>query len=232
MKIIYAIQSLAFEDLGSFVPVLKDLGYQIQYLQLGVDVLNEALASKQPVIVLGGPIGVYETETYPYLTDFIAALTQRLKKNYPTLGICLGAQLIATALGAEVYKGHVKEIGWSRLVLNNQGLASPLRHLENVHVLHWHGDTFDIPESAKRLAGSMYYPNQAFSVGLNILALQFHAEVDPHTFERWLIGHTAELNQAQVDILTLRQENTYYGKSLQEKANLLLRDWLSNLIPV
>ena len=229
MKIIYAIQSLAFEDLGSFAPVLKDLGYQIQYLQLGVDVLNETLASKQPVIVLGGPIGVYETETYPYLTDFIAALTQRLKKNYPTLGICLGAQLIATAL---VYKGHVKEIGWSRLVLNNQGLASPLRHLENVHVLHWHGDTFDIPESAKRLAGSMYYPNQAFSVGLNILALQFHAEVDPHTFERWLIGHTAELNQAQVDILTLRQENTYYGKPLQEKANLLLRDWLSNLIPV
>jgi GMP synthase (glutamine-hydrolysing) len=80
MKTIYAIQSLAFEDLGSFVPVLKDLGYQIQYLQLGVDVLNEALASKQPVIVLGGPIGVYETETYPYLTDFIAALTQRLKR--------------------------------------------------------------------------------------------------------------------------------------------------------
>ena len=68
-------------------------------------------------------------------------------------------------------------------------------------------------------------------MGLNILALQFHAEVDPHTFERWLIGHTAELNQAQVDILTLRQENTYYGKPLQEKASLLLRDWVRNLSP-
>ena len=98
MKTIYAIQSLAFEDLGSFVPVQKDLGYQIQYLQLGVDVLNEALASKQPVIVLGGPIGVYETETYPYLTDFIAALTQRLKKNYPTLGIFCGFKYSGTTV--------------------------------------------------------------------------------------------------------------------------------------
>lgn len=232
MKIIYAIQTLTFEDLGSFVPTFECLGYRIQYLQLGVDVLDEVLASKQPVILLGGPIGVYETETYPYLADYIAALTQRLIRNYPTLGICLGAQLIATALGAKVHKGHVKEIGWSRLILNNQGLASPLKHLENVHVLHWHGDTFDIPDSAKRLAGSIYYPNQAFSIGLNILALQFHAEVNPHTFENWLIGHTAELNQAQIDILTLRQENIIYGDQLQEKANLLLRDWINNLIPV
>ena len=230
MKTIYAIQSLAFEDLGSFAAVLTNLNYHIQYLQLGVDQLDEALASKHPVIILGGPIGVYETTTYPYLSDFIAALSRRLAKNYPTLGICLGAQLIATALGAKVYSGHIKEIGWSRLTLTNQGLASPLKYLEQVHVLHWHGDTFDLPESAKHLASSVYYPNQAFSVGLNILALQFHAEIDPQYFERWLIGHTGELHHAQLDILTLRQENIRYGKQLQHHAKQLFSDWLSNLV--
>jgi GMP synthase (glutamine-hydrolysing) len=231
MKMIYAIQTLAFEDLGSFAQTLHDLNYQIRYLQLGVDDFEEALASQHPLILLGGPIGVYESETYPYLSDLIGALRTRLAKNYPTLGICLGAQMMATALGAQVYQGHVKEIGWSRLTITSQGLASPLRHLENVQVLHWHGDTFDLPESAKRLAGSIYYPNQAFSVGLNILALQFHAEVDPRTLEQWLIGHATELNQAKIDILKLRQENVLYGQSLQDKANLLLRDWLNHLIP-
>lgn len=231
MKMIYAIQTLAFEDLGSFAQTLNDLNYQIQYLQLGVDTLDDALASKHPVILLGGPIGVYETANYPYLSDLIDGLRTRLARNYPTLGICLGAQLIATALGAAVYQGHIKEIGWSRLTITSQGFASPLKHLENVQVLHWHGDTFDLPESAKRLAGSIYYPNQAFSVGLNILALQFHVEVDPKTLERWLIGHATELNQTKIDILKLRQENVLYGRLLQNKAHLLLSDWLKHLIP-
>lgn len=232
MKIIYAIQTLAFEDLGSFAQTLGDLNYHIQYLQLGIDAVDEALASKHPVILLGGPIGVYETASYPYLSDLINALGLRLAKNYPTMGICLGAQLIATALGGEVYQGHVKEIGWSRLTITSQGLASPLKHLEHVHVLHWHGDTFDLPESSKRLAGSIYYPNQAFAVGLNILALQFHVEVDPKSLERWLIGHATELNQEKIDILKLRQENVLYGQALLDKAKLLLRDWLNQLIPV
>lgn len=229
---IYAIQTLAFEDLGSFAQTLNDLNYQIQYLQLGIDAVDEALASKHPVILLGGPIGVYETASYPYLSDLINALGIRLAKNYPTMGICLGAQLIATALGAKVYQGHIKEIGWSRLTITSQGFASALKHLENVQVLHWHGDTFDLPESSKRLAGSIYYPNQAFAVGLNILALQFHVEVDPKTLERWLIGHATELNQAKIDILKLRQENVLYGQALLDKAKLLLRDWLNHLIPV
>lgn len=232
MKTVYAIQCLAFEDLGSFAQIFQDLGYQIIYVQLGVDDLSEVLQSRQLVVLLGGPIGVYETETYPYLLNFIEQIKIRLEKNYPTLGICLGAQLIASALGAKVYAGHVKEIGWGRLNLNSQGLASPLKYLENIHVLHWHGDTFDLPVQAKGLASSMYYPNQAFAVGLNILALQFHAEADPQTFERWLIGHTVELNKAGIDIVTLREENARYGQQLRHAANLLLRDWITNQIPV
>lgn len=232
MNTIYVIQSLAFEDLGSFAQVLKSLNYQIEYLQLGVDQLDQALASTQPVIILGGPIGVYETENYPYLIDFTDALRQRLIQNYPTLGICLGAQFIAAALDAKVYKGQVKEIGWSPLILSDEGLVSPLKHLKDVAVLHWHGDTFDLPASAKGLAASVHYPNQAFSIGSNILALQFHAEVETKRFECWLLGHSAELGQAQIDILKLRQDNLHYGKVLEEKANLLLREWLTNLVAV
>ncbi|AOA59755.1 glutamine amidotransferase [Acinetobacter larvae] len=232
MKKVYAIQTLAFEDLGSFAATLMELGYEIHYLQLGVDALQPALASTHPVILLGGPISVYDQVNYPYVSDLIAALQSRLRANLPTLGICLGAQFIAAALGAKVYAGHVKEIGWSRLSINNQGFNSPLRYLDDVAVLHWHGDTFDIPTAAKRLAGSIYYPNQAFAVGLNILALQFHVELDLKQIESWLIGHHHELHNAQIDILTLRQDSLRYGKALQDQAQRLLRDWIGNLIPV
>lgn len=147
-KTIYAIQHLAFEDLGSLEDVFYQLGFRVRYFEAGVDDLTAAFAHDGLTIILGGPIGVYETEDYPFLKDEIALLKQRLAGDKPTLGICLGAQLIAHALGAKVYAGHQKEIGWSPLSLSlrpNQVL-SPL--LNNVHVLHWHGDTFDLPENA------------------------------------------------------------------------------------
>lgn len=105
----------------------------------------------------------------------------------PTLGICLGAQLIAHALGAKVYAGHQKEIGWGPLSLSlrsNQVLSALLN---NIHVLHWHGDTFDLPENAVLLASSDVYTNQAFEVGNNILALQFHIETTQENFENGLL---------------------------------------------
>src|SRR5690606_9988829 len=107
-------------------------------------------------IILGGPIGVYETEDYPFLQKEIDLLKVRLENNLPTLGICLGAQMIAHALGAKVYAGHAKEIGWSTLQLATlpDNILAPLT---NVPVLHWHGDTFDLPENATLLASSSLY---------------------------------------------------------------------------
>ncbi|MBD0175356.1 glutamine amidotransferase-related protein, partial [Acinetobacter baumannii] len=156
-KTIYAIQHLAFEDLGSLEDVFYQLGFRVRYFEAGVDDLTPAFTHDGLTIILGGPIGVYETEDYPFLKDEIALLKQRLAADKPTLGICLGAQLIAHALGAKVYAGHQKEIGWGALSLSlrpNQVL-SPL--LNNVHVLHWHGDTFDLPENAVLLASSEIY---------------------------------------------------------------------------
>ena len=225
---VYAIQHLAFEDLGAWEDVFYQLGLRVRYFEAGIDDLRKAYEYKGLTIILGGPIGVYETVDYPFLQQEIDLLKVRLEKNLPTLGICLGAQLIAHALGAKVYAGHSKEIGWSKLTLpvaeNN-----PLQALENIEVLHWHGDTFDLPEQAELLASSDLYPNQAFRVGQNILALQFHAEVASESLEKWLIGHTCELRKAQINIPTLRADHQSYAPALEQAASSVLMHYLENL---
>lgn len=228
-KTIYAIQHLAFEDLGSLEDVFYQLGFRIRYFEAGVDDLSPALNYEGLTIILGGPIGVYETEDYPFLIDEISGLRQRLKDDKPTIGICLGAQLIAHALGANVYAGEQKEIGWSELEIKNveQNILSPLK---DTKVLHWHGDTFDLPENATLLASSAMYPNQAFSIGKNILALQFHLEILEESFEKWLIGHTCEIRNAQLSIQQLRNDNYLYAQDLEQKTQNLMRSFLEYLI--
>jgi len=228
MKTVNVIQHLAFEDLGSLEDVFYQLGFRVRYFEAGVDDLSPALNYEGLTVILGGPIGVYETEDYPFLVDEIAGLKQRLKANKPTIGICLGAQLIAHALGAKVYAGHQKEIGWSQLeikaVENN-----PLAALEHVEVLHWHGDTFDLPSNATLLASSAIYPNQAFSVGNNILALQFHLEITEHSFEKWLIGHTCEIRHAGLSIPQLRADNLAYATQLEDRTAKVIQHFLAHL---
>ena len=223
------VQHLAFEDLGSFAAPLLELGCEIQVVQVGVDDVGQAIDEAELLVVLGGPIGVYETERYPFLVDELGALERRLAARRPTLGICLGAQLIARALGAKVYPGGRKEIGWSELQLPQAGLQSPLQHLAGVPVLHWHGDTFDLPAGAELLASSAVYPHQAFRVGGNVLALQFHPEALTRQFERWLIGHTGELASAGLDVPTLREQARQHGPLLERAGQAMLRAWLADL---
>lgn len=222
------IQHLAFEDLGSFAPVLREQGWTWSCLQAGVDGLGAAREADL-LIVLGGPIGVCETDTYPFLTDELALLRERLAAGRPTLGVCLGAQLMAAALGARVYPGGRKEIGWSPLQLTPQGEASSLRHLQGVPVLHWHGDTFDLPAGSVHLARSDVYAHQAFAVGTHALGLQCHPEAQAQDFERWLIGHACELASAGLDVPALRQQARQFAPALAEAAAQMLRDWLHGL---
>ena len=228
---ITVVQHLSFEDLGSLDAVLRARGHAITYVQAGVDDVGAAMEAAPILVVLGGPIGVYEADRYPFLNDELAALTRRLQAQRPTLGICLGAQLMAGALGARVYPGGKKEIGFSPLQLTPAGQGSPLRHVGDTAVLHWHGDTFDIPEGAQCLAASTVYPHQAFAVGRHALALQFHIEAQTRTFERWLIGHTAELSAAGLDVTALRQQAHQYGPALESVAAAVLSDWLNGLNP-
>ena len=225
-----AIRHVAFEDLGSFEAPLREAGYDIEY----VDVAEQDVGQLDPlgpdlVVVLGGPIGVNDHAAYPVVTQEIELLRVRLAAGRPTLGICLGAQVMAVSLGASVYPGSEKEIGWLPLELTATSAPNPLAALQDVPVLHWHGDTFDLPDGCERLASTPICPNQAFSRGPNILGLQFHPELIAARFEHWLLGHASELGTSGVSPVVLRSDTGLYGKKLEEAGVLLLTEWLARL---
>jgi len=232
MKSATVIRHIAFEDLGTLEIALEKQGYTIKYLEAGVDDLTNIAPTEDMLIILGGPIGAYDEQDYPFLVDELRLLEQRLKADLPTLGICLGAQLMARALGARVYPGGQKEIGWSNIQLSEAGKNSPLVNLdvENTPVLHWHGDTFDLPEGATRLASSSLYENQAFSYGKATMGLQFHPEVTRTGLERWFIGHACEINSTSgISVEQLRADTVKYGHLLQEKAVEVWENWLESV---
>jgi len=226
-----AIRHVAFEDLGAFRAPLEAAGYGVEYLDVGVhDLARLDPLAPTLLVVLGGPIGVYEEAKYPFLVDEIALLERRLAADRPTLGVCLGAQLMARALGAAVAPGAHKEIGFGPLALTGAGRDSCLSVLEGAPVLHWHGDRFEIPTGATRLASTPLCDNQAFARGPNALALQFHPEAGmPGFFERWLIGHTVELANAGVDVAKLRAEHDALADGLRRRGEDCIARWLAGL---
>ncbi|MGE4411023.1 MAG: glutamine amidotransferase [Sphingobium sp.] len=228
LKTAAVIRHIHFEDLGTFEAVLTASGYRIHYYDIGMNELwTLDAAVPDLMVVLGGPVGVYETEAYPFLEEERQLLEMRLASGRPTLGICLGAQMIAAALGAKVAPMGHKEIGFSTLSLTEAGRVGPLRHLEGVPVLHWHGDAFDIPEGATSLATTALCATQGFAIGQNVLGLQFHAEVDACAgIERWLVGHAAELASARIDPRILRADATKHGPALREAARKTFTEWL------
>lgn len=231
-RTVVAIRHVAFEDLGSFAPALRRRGYAVSYREAGVDGLDTpAVDAADLLVVLGGPVGAYEEGHYPFLADELRLLERRLRAGRATLGICLGAQLVARALGARVYPGPAKEIGFAPVALTPEGLASPLAPLTEAGaaVLHWHGDTFDLPAGAVRLASTPATANQAFAVGRAVLGLQFHPEATLHGFEHWLVGHAAELAAAGVEPGDLRAQAARHAPALEARAARMLDAWLNGL---
>jgi GMP synthase (glutamine-hydrolysing) len=233
VKSVTAIRFVHFEDLGSFERTLGKYGYAVKY----VDAAGDEVSGLEPLgpdllICLGGPIGAYEDDIYPALRPVLKLIEHRLAVDRPMLGVCLGAQIIARALGARVYPGGHKEIGWSPLRLTKDGRGSSLRHLgpESTSVLHWHGDTFDLPDRAMLLASSELYAHQAFAVGRNVLGLQFHAEVTAAGLERWYIGHGCEIAATPgVEVTALRAGSQRFAPALENCATTFLGEWLDQI---
>jgi GMP synthase (glutamine-hydrolysing) len=224
------IGHVAFEDLDLLAPIIAGRGYTISYLQAGVDrIATAAMVSPDLLVVLGGPIGVYETDTYPFIVDEIAGIRARLAADKPMLGICLGAQLMAAALGARVAPGPTKEIGWAPVTLTAAGQNSVLSTLAATPVLHWHGDNCELPEGCERLASTTHCPVQAFRRTPSQLALQFHLEVDAARFERWLIGHTVELAKAGLDPAALRAQAHQQGAATAQAGRMVFSSWLDSI---
>ena len=219
-----------FEDLGTLGSVLAENQYEITYIDAGYDVPNpELIQNADLVVILGGPIGVYQIEAYPALQIEIEVARDRLQNRRPILGVCLGCQIMAAALGARVYPGSAgKEIGWKNLSLTATSETNPLLAFADCPVLHWHGDTFDLPEGATRLASTDLYENQAFSYGDNALALQFHIETDARSLERWFIGHAVEIDGvAGLGVSDLRAQTATHAEKLGRNAKRFFSHWLA-----
>ena len=234
MRKALVITHIAFEDLGSLAPALQAAGFAVEL----IDACTADFGRFDPLaadllVVLGGPIGVYETEQYPFLVEELALIRARLREKRATLGICLGAQLLAAAAGARVHPGSQgKEIGWFPIHAAPSSARFPAfaALLEpGLRLLHWHGDTFDLPDGADHLASSAAYPNQAFAIGRHALGLQFHAEVTAATLERWYVGHACELAQAAIDVRELRVQSRQFGAALERAAGVFWKECLAEL---
>ena len=220
-----ALSHLAFEDLGLLQPILQRRGFDI----LSVDVPSQGVPDDlgDLCVVLGGPIGVYDHPLYPFLTAEIAALQTRLETRSPTLGLCLGAQVLAVAAGGSVAPNPLgKEIGWSPVQITPAGLTSPLCHLDGTAVLHWHGDIITPPPQARILAATAKTACQAFAIGPTALGLQFHPEVTALGLERWLVGNVLELSLGHIDITQMRADNHALAPLLIPAVEALAHSWL------
>ena len=189
MKRLLVFQHVPHEILGTFNPLLKNAGFRIRYVNFGRTPDAQPEVEKYDgLIILGGPMCIDQTDQHPHLQTEIEAIQTAMERNMPILGICLGAQLIAAALGTKVYKNPVKEIGWYDVTPTDAGTKDPLfKHFAGTEkIFQWHGDTFDIPARGVHLASSPDCTHQAFRYGDRTYGLQFHLEVDAALIDRWL----------------------------------------------
>ncbi len=188
-KKLLVVQHVPYEILGTLDPLLRRAGFRIRYVNFSRHPHAEPkLEGYDGMIVLGGPMNLHQMDELPHLSREIALVEEAIERNLPTLGICLGAQLIAKALGASVHENPETEIGWYPLSLTEAGAADRLLgKLDTTEqIFQWHSDTFDIPAGAEHLATSPTCTNQAFRYGKNVYAFQFHLEVDAPMIERWI----------------------------------------------
>lgn len=189
MRRLLVLQHVPGEPLGHLDPLLRRAGLRLRYVNFGREPQARPDVKRYDgVVVLGGPMNVDQQDRYPHLTHEIELLQEATARNLGVLGICLGAQLLAAALGADVRPAPVPEIGWVPLEPRPDAAGDPLlRHIgHGQRVFQWHAQTFDLPPGAVHLAGSPTCPNQAFRHGERAWGFQFHLEADPALIGRWL----------------------------------------------
>ncbi|MCI5059515.1 MAG: gamma-glutamyl-gamma-aminobutyrate hydrolase family protein [Alphaproteobacteria bacterium] len=221
-------------DIGSFKTVLENRGLELD-IRLGyLDKIEEIDPLEHDIaIFMGGPMLVDQIDIYPYIGHEISYIEKRLAADKPLLGVCLGAQLMANALGANVYRGpDGPEIGWHNIQVTPDGQSSPVSHLDEKHTMmyHWHIDVFDLPKGATLLASSNQYENQAFSYGKNALGVQFHPELNAANFEFIMALAGGFLPDPSQQVPMLRAQTEVHGDTLETQTAKFLNSWLDEVM--
>jgi GMP synthase (glutamine-hydrolysing) len=226
---VLGFRHVPFEDFGHIRPTLERRGIAIQ----GVDLYQNpdqpvAWDSADGLVFMGGPMSA--NDDLAFLCRELDLITRAVSAGIPMLGVCLGSQLIAKALGATVYKNSFKEIGWAPLhwtaAAREDALFRDLASPESV--FHWHGETFDLPPGAAWLAYSNSCRHQAFRAGANVYGLQFHLEVTPEMIADWL---SEDLNAADIREVPSPIDPHAHAAHLAELAGLVFSRWADLLDP-
>lgn len=189
---IHSLQHVSFEGLGSIENWAIANNHSLSSTKLYANGSLPLIDDIDCLIIMGGPMNIYEENKYPWLIGEKKLIEQAIQKDKIVLGICLGSQLIADVLGAKVYKGEYQEIGWFPIIMTDEAQKTTFSLLlDKSPVFHWHGDTFDLPENTTRLAYSEACQNQAFIYRKKVLALQFHLESTPESISQ-MIKHCSD----------------------------------------
>lgn len=223
------LQHIDCEGPGELGRFMADAGVSYDVVKLNHGEKALELAQYQALLVMGGPMNVYEEDKYPYLKGEDKLIKEAVKINMPYLGICLGAQLLAKALGAKVRPNYTKEIGFMSVYLTEKAKENRLfRKIDkNLPVFQWHGDTFEIPEGAEKLAISSTCQNQAFFYG-NLYAIQFHLEVTSAMIREWVKEYKQELDSMRKNVLAevLPPDLEWQAANLKVTARVLFNNFL------
>jgi GMP synthase (glutamine-hydrolysing) len=229
------LQHISVEGPGSLAPLLRMRGWDLETVALYAgDRLPTHPRAYQAIIVMGGPMGVYDEDEYPFLRAEHDFLQRAVAQGVPLLGICLGAQLLAKALGARVYRNPRKEIGWYTVDLTPAGLVDPLFAgvTSPVRVFEWHGDAFDLPAGATHLAWSADCAHQAFRYRDRVYGLLFHLELTPEIIRAWIEAFHDELAEvadqvsaAQIEGEMERSMEPYQRVGARVFTNLVEQVW-------
>jgi GMP synthase (glutamine-hydrolysing) len=216
------VKNISIEGPGTIGDFLRKEDISFSIVELGSGELIPPLESFDTIVVLGGPMGIYDMDKHPHLMIVSRVIREAINRDMRVLGICLGSQMIAHCFGAEVYPGPEKEIGWHHIELTGEGLKDPLMRKLAIHpkvgdfwrrftVFHWHGDTFDLPLGAVLLASSELYKNQAFRYGDKVYGFQFHIEVTKDMLLEWGKGLP---DSKQIMIETEKIYDEYVGRAM------------------
>ncbi|MEN0035598.1 MAG: amidotransferase [Cellvibrio sp.] len=225
---IHSLQHVPFEDIGSMADDFRNRHYSLTTTHWYRGDHAPELGSFDALIVMGGPMGIYDEAIHPWLADEKILIKNAIAAGKIVLGICLGAQLIADVLGAKVTRNAHKEIGWLPIAINPDAADHPIAQVfaRNPNVFHWHGDTFALPPGATHLASSEGCANQAYVYNNQVFGFQFHLETTPASAQA-LIEHCAEdidgsrYTQSATEILASREKFAQINRAMSDVIRII-----------